>query len=224
MADDVVNAVAAAARLLARMGLVEAFGHVSARAGGGFALTSTRPLATLGARDVVVVGPGGEVEAGPAAECPLELPLHAALYAARPDVGAVCRTHSRHAVAWGSAGRVPPLLHGLGLLAGEVALYAESDLVADGAAGSRAAASLGGDDCLLLRGNGALAAGRDLRQALVRAWFLEERARVATDAPGAEPWDGEQVEVRARHTGAEEVRAWRYLATRFAQGEEEVLG
>ena len=219
-----MSAVAAAARLLARMGLVEAFGHVSARAGGGHALTSTRPLAAHDARDVVVVGPGGEAESGPAGECPLELPLHAALYAARPDVGAVCRTHSRHAVAWGSAGRVPPLLHGLGLLAGEVALHGESDLVADGAAGGRAAASLGAADCLLLRGNGALATGRDLRQALVRAWFLEERARVATDVPGAEPWGVEEVEARARHSGAEEVRAWRYLATRFAQREEEVLG
>ena len=40
---DVAAAVARASRLLAAAGLVGAFGHVSARSGDGFVITSTDP-------------------------------------------------------------------------------------------------------------------------------------------------------------------------------------
>ncbi|MDO8186250.1 class II aldolase/adducin family protein [Conexibacter sp. JD483] len=204
--------MAAAARLIARAGLVEAFGHVSARAGDGFLLTSTAPLASQTAASIHRLGPDGGAGEG----IPLEAPLHAALYAARPDVGAICRTHSRAAVAWAARGAVPPLLHGLGGLAGTVAAWdGDPDLVTSEAHGARAAAALGAADCLLLRANGAVATGATLRQAAVRAWFLEERARVALDAgPQALPLI--DLDRRSRHFAAEEERAWRWLREAFA--------
>ncbi len=199
--------VARAARLLAAAGLVEGFGHVSARDGEGFVITSTAPLGTMRPEDVA--GPG-------APDRPLETPLHAAVYAARPDVGAICRIHSPAAVAWGARGQAPPPVHGLGLLAGSVATGDDTDLVTGDDAAARAAAALGDADVLLPRANGAVCTGRDLPEACVRAWFLEERARVALDAgPSARPLDADELAARSRHLPMEIARAWRWLAWRF---------
>jgi ribulose-5-phosphate 4-epimerase/fuculose-1-phosphate aldolase len=199
--------VARAARLLAAAGLVEAFGHVSAREGDGFVITSTRPLGTMEAGDVGPPGAPGR---------PLETPLHAAIYRARPDVGAICRTHSPAATAWGARGEAPPLAHGLGGLSGEIAVDDATDLVADAAAGDAAARALGAADVLLVRANGAVCTGADLPAACTRAWFLEERARVALDAgPAARPLDAAERAARARHHPTEAARAWQWLAWRF---------
>ncbi|MBS1888630.1 MAG: class II aldolase/adducin family protein [Actinobacteria bacterium] len=209
------EAVAASARLLARAGLVEAFGHVSARVADGFLLTATTPLGAATAADVHVLDESGEPAAG-ASDVPLEAPLHAAIYATRPDVGAICRTHSPAAVAAGARGEVPPLVHGLGAIAGEVRLCPRTDLVVDAAAGEEVAVALGDAACLLLRANGCLAVGADLAQAAVRAYFLEERCRVAEEAGGkGREMSGEELRDRLRWTAAEEERASRWLVWRF---------
>jgi len=213
-ADD----VARAARIVAGARLVEAFGHVSARCEGGFLLTATAPLGRQTAASIHRLdGDGTVVVAGSSGDgVPLEAPLHAAVYAARPDVGAICRTHSAAAVAWGVRGAVPPLLHGLGGLSGAVATWGDdSDLVVTAAQGEAAAAALGAADCLLVQANGNVATGATIEQATVRAWFLEERARVALEA-GLEASPLTEPDVRARHYAAEEARAWRWLQETFA--------
>lgn len=230
---SVAGEVALAARVLAGAGLVEGFGHVSARAAsglaaagdagadaraGGFLLTSTDPLARASEGSVHLLdGAGASVSAAHDGGLPLEAPLHAAIYAARPDVGAICRTHSRAAVLWGVRATVPPLLHGLGGLAGAVAVWSgESDLVTDAALGAAVADGLGSADCLLVRANGVVTTGATVAQAVVRAWFLEERSRVALEAGalGAE-LTAPELERRARHFAAEEARAWTWLTEAF---------
>ncbi len=204
--------VARIARMLAAAGLVEGFGHVSARVGEGFVITSTAPLGAM--RGVDVAPPG-------APDRPLETPLHAAVYRARSDVGAICRTHSPAAVVWGARGSAPPLLHGLGGLSGRIALGADGDLVDTDAGGDAAAAALADADILLPRANGAICTGESLRVAIVRAWFLEERARVALDAgPTARPLDDDEQTARSRHFPMETARAWRWLAWRFPGADE----
>lgn len=205
LSDDPCAEVALVARLLARAGLVEGFGHVSVRGPeGALLITSTAPLARQTA---------SEVDGPDASGRPLETPLHAAIYAARPDVGAICRTHSRWAVAWGARGQIPPAVHGLGLLSGEVALQDEVALVTDPESAARAARALGAADCLLPRGNGCVTTGPDLATAAVRAWFLEERARVAADAaPAIRAISDRDASRRSRHLPQETARAWRWLA------------
>jgi ribulose-5-phosphate 4-epimerase/fuculose-1-phosphate aldolase len=210
--------VAQAARIVAGARLVDAFGHVSARCEGGFLLSATAPLGTQTATSIHRLGEDGTVLAAGASGdgVPLEAPLHAAVYAARPDVGAICRTHSPAAVVWGVRGAAPPLLHGLGGLSGTVAAWdGDSDLVVTAAQGAAAAAALGAADCLLVQANGNVATGATIEQATVRAWFLEERARVALEA-GLEASPLTEPDVRARHYAAEEARAWRWLQETFA--------
>ena len=207
-------AVAAVARLLARDRLVEAFGHVSARSGDGCLITPTSPpLEAVCAQHVLELDAAGNVVRGDAAARPLEAPLHLAIYAVRADVHGICRTHSPAAAAAAAGGRVPPAAHGLGLLAGEVAVHAESDLVTTSAMAAAAAADLGTADCLLLRANGAVCTGVSLQEAVVRAHYLEERCAIAARSGGAALSETERL-ARGRHVEPELTRAWRWLALR----------
>ena len=224
--SELSEQVAHAARLIARAGLVQAFGQVSVRRPeGGFLLTAAVPLALVQAQDVIeldtaarVVG-GKQKGAKQRALCPVEAPLHAAIYADCHDVGAICRTHSKHAVVWASRGEVPPLVHGLGGLSGVVAFHHEPQLIAGMEAGRAAAAGLGASDCLLLHANGAVCTAPELSQAVVRAWFLEERCRVAEHSTRARALTDSEAVLRARHYAGEQERAWDWLCAHFVTSE-----
>ncbi|MDP9209915.1 MAG: class II aldolase/adducin family protein, partial [Actinomycetota bacterium] len=175
---DLAAEVALVARVLARLGFVHAFGHVSARAPAGerVLLTPTYPpLGALAAADVLELDQDGRVLGGAAGHRPLEAPLHLAVYAARPDVGAICRVHAPAVAVSAAVGEVPPLLHGFGGMVEPVAVWDDPDLVAGGPVGGRVAGVLGDAPAMLLAGNGGLTVGADLDQALARAWCLEDR-------------------------------------------------
>ena len=241
MSNELKTDVAATARMLAAAGLVEAFGHVSARlSGGGFLITPTSPLLDAVADTVITVDDADAVVDNPAHAAPLEIPLHAAIYRARPDVAAICRGHGAAMVAWGVTVEDPPLRHGLGAIAGvhrrsvsrsvtslplrhglgaiagvTIPVHPDVDLIASAEAGARAAATLGPHHGALLRANGGFAVGADLLEAATRLWFLEERARVAL---AAAPSTGAEIDWghRLTHTGVELRRAKAWFAARFA--------
>jgi HCOMODA/2-hydroxy-3-carboxy-muconic semialdehyde decarboxylase len=208
--------VARAARIIAAAGLIEAFGHVSARDGEGMLITATRPLITATAADVHRFGPGAQEPEG-AGDLPLEAPMHAAVYAARPEVDAICRTHSPAAVIAGAHGEVPPLGHGLSGLAGEVGFCERTDLVTDLEGGGEIAAALGSDDCLLIRGNGAIAVGRSLAEAVVRARYLEERCMVGEGLGPEQAFTGDELARRQRWFEKETARAWAWMNWRYGR-------
>jgi HCOMODA/2-hydroxy-3-carboxy-muconic semialdehyde decarboxylase len=206
--------VAAAAHVLARLGFVHAFGHVSARGpdGAGVLLTPTSPpLAALQPGDLLGLDADGRPPPGQAARTPIEAPMHLAVYAGRSDVGAICRIHAPATAAWASTGATPPLLHGFGGMVEPVAVWDDPDLIATTAAASRVAAALGDAPALLLRGNGGLAVGATLDEALARAWCLEDRCRLALAlGDRARPLTRAELERRSRWYGAETARlaAW----------------
>ena len=110
-----------------------------------------------------------------------EAALHAAVYRARPDVGAIVHTHSPYATARAcEAGAWPLVLE-------EAAYYGMGDLVAivpAAPAGSRrlaelTVARLGGGAAVLLARHGAVTVGADLASAVDVARSLEHQARVA---------------------------------------------
>lgn len=223
-ADLVRAGVARTARMAAAAGLVEAFGHVSARLpGGGLAITSTRPLHSARDEDVVVLDADGTPVSGALGDVPLETWLHHGVYAARPDVRAIVRGHPRSVVAWGVGGLELPVLHGLGLLAGRrVPVHHDVELVSDTGRAAAAAAALGQAQALVLRANGALAVGGDLLEAVTRLYALEERALVALTARAARvaPGDTQDWGTREQDSAVEMHRACRWFAERFAPREE----
>jgi L-fuculose-phosphate aldolase len=131
-------------------------GNASARAGElvavsptGLAYDSLRPEA------VCLVTPGGELVEGP--EPSVELPMHLAVLAARPDVGAVVHTHSPCATA------NPPVPVALGQ-SGSPEL------------GRAVVEAAGRGFEVVIENHGPVCFGADLAEALRRALELEARA------------------------------------------------
>jgi ribulose-5-phosphate 4-epimerase/fuculose-1-phosphate aldolase len=202
--------VACAARAFAALGFVHAFGHVSARLASSVLITPTRPaLATQRAADILETDFEGRVISGNADARPIEVFLHIGIYRVRADVAAICRTHAPAASLW-RGGSVPPIAHGFGGIAANVASHDEVDLIHNTSMGSAAAAALGNADALVLRGNGVLSVGRSVGEAAARMWGLEERCAVAQLEPGA-AFSPDQLRARERWYPAEEKRIWAWL-------------
>jgi HCOMODA/2-hydroxy-3-carboxy-muconic semialdehyde decarboxylase len=212
--------IAEAANVLARLGLVTAYGHVSARAGAAMLITPAADLAGVTGSSVLEVPLGvADGDALPAG-VPAEAWAHLALYQARPDAAAIARAQPasafaaaaaagtvRAATAAGAAGAAGSgglegvigsrALLGLVPLHGQAAWLGESIPVHDGATLLRspeqarsAARSLPAGEALLLRGNGALTLGATPGIAVARMWLLSAACDVYLAASAAAGPDG----------------------------------
>lgn len=177
-------------RLLASLGHVSAFGHVSRRTSAtSYQITAAGDLGELGDDEVVTV-PMAPEDAGLPDGAPPEAWLHSAIYRARPDVAAVVRAQPRAAFAVAAVTDRLPVLHGQGAwLGGPVPVHPVPRLVRSESLGAAAARTLGAAGALLLRGNGAVAVGGDLAVAATRMHLLADacdvwlRATAAAAAP-----------------------------------------
>jgi hypothetical protein len=162
--------VAAAAREMHRRGLVAGTaGNVSAREGDRVHITpSGLPYPDMSEADVVTLALDGAVLAGDR-EPSSERRVHLAVYAARPDVGAIVHTHSGYATAWSSLGE--PLATAVRISRPAPPGSDEIARAAVAALGDRAAA--------LLARHGVLGVGSMLREALAVSDAVERQARVA---------------------------------------------
>lgn len=220
---DLARDIVAACRILDGKGLVEAYGHVSARMPGRDLLmvTPRGGLDALQPRDLLIVDLRGRLVRGRGTP-PLELSMHTEAYRRRPDLGALCRTHSTMAGAWSTLGRSLPATHGFGSFLGpEVPVFPKPDLITTDALGAELAQVLGSGEAVLLRGNGTLVVGRTVSEACVKALFLEESARIQCLIAGAGTPLALTPEELARRTDVpydHYGRAWQYYRARFASG------
>ncbi len=174
-----------ARRLHARGWVANHDGNVSARLGAG-RIVST-PTATSKAQvtseSLVLVDDAGERISGPA-KPPGEIGLHLAVYARRPDVGAVVHAHPPAATALACAGS--RLLEKPFMAEAVVSLGAAIPTVPFALPGREACAALAPflaeHDAVLLANHGVLACGVDVEQAYLRLELVEHLARVALDA------------------------------------------
>jgi HCOMODA/2-hydroxy-3-carboxy-muconic semialdehyde decarboxylase len=197
-ADEVIPA----AHVLAREGLVDAFGHVSARTGDSFVLTPPQPLASLTAEDALVEIPldAAELPAG----APKEAWIHLEIYRRRPEVGGICRAQPQAVNAAAGAGLSLRALHGHGAFAGAtVPVHDDATLVRTRELAAAAASTLGEGDAMVLRGNGAVSVGSGPGMATALMVVLEASARVNLAAAAAGS---------ARALSDAEVAAWRSVA------------
>jgi L-fuculose-phosphate aldolase len=178
------------ARALEPEGLVVGtVGNVSVRTGPTLHVTPTRTdYATMRARDLVMVDVATGVTLGSGTPS-RELPLHLAVYRARPDVRCVLHTHSVAATAWSFLDEpLRPELedlayHGIDPVRTSPPAPAGSDELARGAA-----ATLGAGTAVLLGHHGVLTVGTTPQDALLAARVVERQARVAWLVRGAAPW------------------------------------
>ena len=180
--------VAEAARVLARLGLVTAFGHVSARAGDSMLITPAADLAGVTAASVIEVPLAARDGALPAG-APAEARAHLALYRARPDAAAIARAQPAAAFAVAAVATVMVPVHGQAAWLGEsVPVYGDATLLRSADRAERAASCLPAGEALLLRGNGALTLGAAPGLAVARMWLLAAACDVylaALSASGA---------------------------------------
>jgi HCOMODA/2-hydroxy-3-carboxy-muconic semialdehyde decarboxylase len=205
---SLVTEVAEAANVLARLGLVTAYGHVSARAEDAMLITPAGDLARVTAAEVVSV----PLAAAPPlpAGVPAEAWVHLALYRARPDAAAIARAQpvSGFAAAAmgpkGSRGSRGP--KGLVPLHGQAAWLGESIPVHDSAIllrspelAQRAASLVAVGEALLLRGNGAITLGATPGLAVARMWVLAAACEIYLAARGT----------AVTPLSADEIASWR---------------
>lgn len=150
-------------------------GNVSARCGDGMLITpSGLAYDTLGPEDVVRIGLDGDA-AGLGQRAPSsEWPMHAAIYAARPEAGAVVHAHSPNATALACLRRPIPAFHYMVAVAGgRVIACADYATFGSHELAQNALAALGNRRACLLANHGQLAFGVDLAAALALAHEVE---------------------------------------------------
>ncbi len=159
-----------AAHVLSRLGLVTAFGHVSARAGTSMLVTPATDLATV--TEATIVDVRLDASSLPAG-APAESWVHLALYRARPDVEAIARAQPASALAAAATTSALVPVHGQAAWLGEtVPVHDGAHLLRSTELAQRAASSLPAGEALLLRGNGALTVGASPGLAVARMWLL----------------------------------------------------
>jgi ribulose-5-phosphate 4-epimerase/fuculose-1-phosphate aldolase len=187
--DDLVLAN----HILSNEGVLDAFGHVSARdptAADRFVISRTRAPELVEAGDLQLLDLKGGRVSGNEQRSYEEVAIHAAVYRNRSDVGAVVHSHAPSIIPFGVTG-VPlrPIYH-MGSVIGHdipvwdiAKLFGDTDLlVRDATQADSLAATLGQHTVVLMRGHGCVVAGPDLHGAVFTAVYLERNATLLAAA------------------------------------------
>jgi ribulose-5-phosphate 4-epimerase/fuculose-1-phosphate aldolase len=183
----------AAGRILARLGVLDAFGHVSARHPGKpdrFLMSRSIAPAQATLADIVELDANGEPVDTSGRKLFLERYIHAEIYKKRPDAMAVVHSHSPSVVTF-SVTAVPlrPVGHTSAFLYKGAPVFdiravepASNMLIVNNKLGRALAETLGGASVALLRGHGDVVVGGSIPNAVSRAYYTEVNARIQRDA------------------------------------------
>jgi HCOMODA/2-hydroxy-3-carboxy-muconic semialdehyde decarboxylase len=216
-------------RILAREGIVDAFGHVSIRHPAHpdrYCLSRARAPECIVAADIMQFALDG-TPIDPQGRKPYaERFIHGAVYEGRPEVRAVVHTHSPAIIPFGVTG-VPlrPLMHMCASMGTEVPIWDSRTrfgdtnlLVTNAAMGRDLAAGLGPRPVALMRGHGAVVAGGSLREVVFNAIYLDLNANLQQRAAALGEVtflsDGEVRAILATRSSFTFERAWEYWCQR----------
>lgn len=188
-----VDKLVLANRILYRQGVVDGFGHVSARhdrSPAHFLLARNMAPGLVRHDDILTFDlEGAALDAGDR-RVYLERFIHAEIYRARPDVLAIVHSHSPTVIPFGVTQQpLRPVFHMSGFLGAGTALFeirdvaGDSDmLVSDSRLGAALAKALGEQSTVLMRGHGSTVVGTSVEQAVYRAIYTETNARLQIQA------------------------------------------
>jgi ribulose-5-phosphate 4-epimerase/fuculose-1-phosphate aldolase len=187
--DDLV----AASRILAEHGVLDAYGHVSARSDkrpAHFIMSRSRAPALVTAADLVEWNADSEAATGDKRKGFIERYIHGEIYRARPEVMAVVHSHSPSVIPFGvTKTRLRPIYHmGSFLWSGapvwDIRKVREDNdlLVRDRPLGAALAGALGKCNCVLMRGHGMTVIGASVQEAVFRSIYTEMNARLQIQA------------------------------------------
>jgi L-fuculose-phosphate aldolase len=159
-------------------------GNVSARCGKDLlAVTATSvPYDAMTLDDIVVVDFTGEPIVGEALPSTESL-MHIAIYEARPDVGAVCHTHSAHASGLSVANQpLVPMIDEMVVHMGGRIEVSEYAFPGTEELGERVVEALGDRAAALVRNHGVVGVGKTVSEAHRVCQMVEHSARIYTVA------------------------------------------
>jgi ribulose-5-phosphate 4-epimerase/fuculose-1-phosphate aldolase len=191
--DFILEELVTANRILANEGIVDSFGHVSARHPDNpqhYLLSRARAPERIEHDDIIEYTLDGAAIDKNAPAPYMERFIHGAIYEARPDVHAIVHNHSPSVIPFGVTGRkLKPFLHLCAHIGGEVPTWDSRDkfgdttlLVGDMAMGRDLAKLLGARPTTLMRGHGATVVGRTVRHAVFVSVYLEVAAKLQMQA------------------------------------------
>ncbi len=188
--DDVVTAN----HILYDQGVVDGFGHISARHDKDptrYLLSRSMAPALVTAADIMEF----DLDSNPvdaAGRTPyLERFIHGEIYKARPDVMAIVHSHSPAVLPFADTSvKLMPMNHIAGFLGSGPPVFeirgvagADSDmLVRNNKIGEALAQTLGANSIALMRGHGSVAAAQSVKHVVFRAIYTEVNARTEIQA------------------------------------------
>jgi ribulose-5-phosphate 4-epimerase/fuculose-1-phosphate aldolase len=188
-----IEDIVVGSRILADFGVVDGFGHVSARHPTNpnrFLMSRSLAPALVSADDIMEFDLDGNAVDPRGRSVFLERFIHSEIYKARPDVMAVVHTHSLGVIPF-TVSQVPlrPMYHNAAFLAAGAPVWdirkgfgATDMLVRDGARGKSLAATLGDKSVVLMRGHGDVTVGPSVPLAVFRAYYTDIDAKLQSQA------------------------------------------
>jgi ribulose-5-phosphate 4-epimerase/fuculose-1-phosphate aldolase len=225
-------------RILAHEGIVDAFGHISARHPtdpGRFLISRHRAPELVAPEDILEYTLDTEPVHPTTFRHYGERVIHGCIYQARPDVMAVCHHHAAAMMPYAiSRAAMVPVYH-LGASMGvRVPFWDSRDdfgstalVLVKPEEGRSLANALGNSSTILMGRHGATAVGRSIRECVFRTVFSCKNAELQTQARllgHVEPLTEQEVELAAAYNlrpGPLE-RAWDYWAKRVRDAEARV--
>jgi ribulose-5-phosphate 4-epimerase/fuculose-1-phosphate aldolase len=219
--------IVTAGQILVAENVLDAFGHVSHRDPTTpylFWMSCARPPSTASLQDFLTFDLDGEPERSTERKLFAEGVLHAAIYAARPDVNAICHHHAPALLPFCiGAGTLYPVTQTGGFLGGPVPLWdsaaavgATNLLVTTMAQARSVAEGLGDRPLVLMRGHGATVVASSLRELVFMAVYSAREAehflRAAAFAPPVPLSQGELALTRKLSAAAID-RAWQHWSS-----------
>lgn len=218
--------VRVAARSLARHGLVQAWGHCSARIDDAhFLVCASRPMGRIAIGEAGTVVPiNGALPDGVLGE----VRIHQQIYQRRADVGGICRVMPPLTVALSTLRQVPRPRHGVGAFNAACKFWEDPRLLRDDRLAAELAELMGDSPSLVMRTNGAVTVGPCIELAVGFAWCLEDAARMEQRVramAGEQSLDSaalleDEIGLRQVSTGRVFERLWDHLAGEDAEFDE----
>jgi HCOMODA/2-hydroxy-3-carboxy-muconic semialdehyde decarboxylase len=181
-------------RVLADLGVLDGFGHVSARHDkdpSRFVMSRSLAPALVKAEDILEYDLDSNAIDAKGRALFLERFIHGEIYKARPDVKAVVHSHSPSVIPFGvSKTRLQPVYHMSSFLGLDVPVFeirevagpASDLLVRNATIGAGLAKVLGDKTVVLMRGHGSVTVGTSIPQVTFRAYYAEMNARLQSEA------------------------------------------
>ena len=224
-----VRDLVVANRILANEGILDAFGHVSARHpvnAARYLISRSLAPSLVQGEDIMVLDLDSNPVGESSATLYLERFIHGEIYRRRPDVQAIVHSHSPTTIPFGvTRVKMRPICHMGGFLGDEAPIFdirnhvKHSDmLVRNAALGVALAAALGPHAVALMRGHGNVVVAADIKAAVYRAVYCEVNARLQLQALQLDPRPRYLSESEASQSDATNMkvvgRPWRYWAER----------